>query len=68
MMQIYNKIIVQYNIFVPKDIPYRSEAITDFMQANILDEVHGFFIDVDMEHQKEFRKQRGVLDEQERMN
>ena len=68
MMSIYNKIIVQYNIFVPKDIPYRSEAIADFMQANILDEIHGFFIDTDMAHQQQFAKQRGVLQEQERMN
>lgn len=51
VMSIYNKIIVQYNIFAPKDIPYRSEAVADFMQANILDEIHGFFIDTDMAHQ-----------------
>ena len=50
-MGIYNKIIVQYNIFAPKDIPYRSEAVADFMQANILEEIHGFFIDTDMAHQ-----------------
>ena len=31
IFSIYNKIIVQYNLLAPKDIPYRSEAIADFM-------------------------------------
>lgn len=47
-MQIYNKIIVQYNMIAVKDIPYRSEAIADFLQATILDEIHTFFIDIDL--------------------
>jgi hypothetical protein len=68
IMGIYNKIIVQYNVLTPKDIPYRSEAIADFLQANIFDEVHGFFMNVDMAYQQQFSKERSALQEQERQN
>jgi hypothetical protein len=47
-MGIYNKIVVAFNILAPKDIPYRSEALVDFLQATILDELHQLFSDVDM--------------------
>ena len=40
LINIFNKIIVTYNLLCPKNIPYRSEAITDYLQANILDELH----------------------------
>lgn len=48
IIQIYNKIIVTYNLYAHKDIPYRSEALADFLQATILDELQGVFCEVDM--------------------
>ena len=68
IMQIYNKILVQYNMISTKDIPYRSEAIADFLQATILDEIHTFFIDIDLVFQSHFQKQSMILQEQEGKN
>ena len=47
----------------PKDIPYRSEAIADFMQANMLDEIHTFFMDNEMYYQQHFSQERTILQE-----
>lgn len=51
-----------------KGIPFRSEAIADFLQATILDEIHTFFIDIDLVFQSHFQKQSMILQEQERQN
>ena len=53
-MSYYNEIIIQYNLFAPKDIPYRSEALADFFQAQILDELQTYFLEVDMAYQQYF--------------
>lgn len=54
-MQIYNQIITGYNLFCPKNIPFRSEALCDFLQATILDEMHQFFKNLDEAYQNQFR-------------
>ena len=33
LLNVYNSVVVDYNLIAPKDIPYRSEAIADFVQA-----------------------------------
>lgn len=50
LIQLYNKVIVNYNLFAREDIPYRSEAIADFFQGTVLDELQTFFSEVDMAH------------------
>ena len=56
LIAIYNKIIVSFNLISKKDIPYRSEAIADFLQGTILDEMQSFFSEVDMAQQLHFQK------------
>lgn len=54
LVTVYNKIIVSYNYYAKKGIPYRSEAIADFMQGNVLDEVQSFFQEADIAQQMDF--------------
>ena len=68
MLAIYNKIIVTYNLYAQKDIPYRSEALADFLQATILDELHGVFCELDMAYQAHFTKEKITIQEQLRQN
>ena len=68
MLSIYNKIIVTYNLYAQKDIPYRSEALADFLQATILDELHGVFCELDMAYQAHFTKEKITIQEQLRQN
>jgi hypothetical protein len=58
MLVIYNKVIVTYNLYAKKDIPYRSEALADYLQATILDELHGAFCELDMAYQAYFTKEK----------
>jgi hypothetical protein len=68
MLSIYNKVIVTYNLYALKDIPYRSEALADFLQATILDELHGAFCELDMAYQAHFTKEKITIQEQLRQN
>lgn len=68
LVQLYNKVIVNYNLFAREDIPYRSEAIADFFQGTVLDELQTFFSEVDMANQMHFGKQKLIMEEQMRHN
>lgn len=59
---------MNYNLFAKKDIPYRSEAITDFFQGTVLDELQTFFCELDMANQMQFGKQKLIMEEQIRHN
>jgi len=52
LVNIYKKIILTYNLNAIRNIPYRSEALADYLQATILDDIHTLMMDVDMAYQK----------------
>lgn len=68
MVQLYSKIITTYNLYCPKLIPFRSEALADFMQATILDEMHSFFQHVDSAYHNQFAKDTITIQEQLKQN
>lgn len=68
MVQLFSKIITTYNLHCPQNIPYRSEALADFLQATIMDEMHTFFQRVDGAYQNQFAKDTITIQEQLKQN
>jgi hypothetical protein len=63
LINVYSQVITTFNLYCPRNIPFRSEAVADFLQATILDETHHLFCSLDEAYFNHLTKQKVLIEE-----